>query len=66
VNVVALSDIYATRREASAFLRTSENQLRRWERRGVGPAVVRLSARKAIYPWESLRAFLDKDMKGDR
>lgn len=48
----------ATRAEAAAFLRVTLRTLRDWERRRIGPPVVRLSPRRAIYPWAGLRVFL--------
>jgi hypothetical protein len=48
----------ATRREAAIYLCLSEDTLRRWECQGKGPEMVRISPRKALYPWASLRAFL--------
>lgn len=49
-----MSDInskeYATRSEVAQILGVSAETLREMERRGEGPAVVRFSARKALYP----------------
>ena len=48
----------ATRAEAAAFLRVKPQTLRNWEARKIGPPVVRVSSRKALYPWIGLRAFM--------
>ena len=49
---------HATRAEAAAYLRVSEAQLRKWEAEGIGPKVLRISPRKALYSWNGLRLFL--------
>lgn len=48
----------ATRPEAAKFLRVTPRTLAKWERLKVGPPMVRVSKRVALYPWECLRAFV--------
>lgn len=53
----------ATRAEAAAYLRVSQDTLQKWEHKGIGPALVRVSPRKALYPWAGLREFLAVSLK---
>jgi predicted site-specific integrase-resolvase len=53
-----------TRREAALFLGVSEETLRAWEHAGTGPALIRISARKAVYPRDALTEFLAAQTRG--
>jgi DNA-binding transcriptional MerR regulator len=49
-----------TRAEVADLLRVSEECLRTWEQRGVGPSVIRISDRVARYSSDEVRDFLSR------
>ena len=52
-----ITDDYAGRTEAAAFLRVSKKTLERWQAAGTGPAITKIG-RTAYYRWETLRAWV--------
>lgn len=49
----------ATPREVAQYLHTSEAGLAQMRYRGVGPKFIRVAARKVIYRWSDVYAYLD-------
>jgi hypothetical protein len=56
-NILAMSELSLTAKEAAAFLRCSESTLRNWRCEGRGPAFHKLSERKVIYDRADLERF---------
>lgn len=52
-------DEFATPKEAAEYLRTTVGKLANDRHLGVGPPYVKYG-RKVLYPWESLRAFVEE------
>jgi hypothetical protein len=59
-------DLGLPRSAAANVLGVSTETLREWERGGRGPIVIRVSDRKAFYPLEGLKRFLDSRVSGGR
>jgi hypothetical protein len=52
-----ISDEYARRNEAAAYLRVCKKTLERWQAVGTGPAITKIG-RTVYYRWETLRAWV--------
>jgi len=52
-----ITDEYAGRAEAAAYLRVCKKTLERWQSAGTGPAITKLG-RTVYYRWETLRAWV--------
>ncbi|WP_245568595.1 hypothetical protein [Nocardia concava] len=54
----------ATPAETARFLRTTVGKLANDRHLGIGPRYMKYG-RSVLYPWRSLRAFIDENMTGD-
>lgn len=61
---INLNDEFFPRSEVADLLGLSPKTLREMERRGAGPEVVRVSPRRAIYPREGIRRFMNSRLSG--
>jgi len=50
----SITDEYAERNEAAAYLRVCRKTLERWQSAGTGPAITKIG-RTVYYRWETLR-----------
>jgi hypothetical protein len=53
----SITDEYAGRDQAAAYLRVCKKTLERWQAAGTGPAVTKIG-RTVYYRWETLRAWV--------
>ena len=52
-----ITDEYASRDQAAAYLRVCVKTLERWQAAGTGPAITKIG-RTVYYRWETLRAWV--------
>jgi hypothetical protein len=57
MNAQSITDEYAGRNEAAAYLRVCKKTLERWQAAGTGPATTKIG-RTVYYRWETLRAWV--------
>jgi hypothetical protein len=56
-NRQCITDEYARRNEAAAYLRVNKKTLERWQAAGIGPPITKIG-RTVYYRWETLRAWV--------